>query len=83
MANTLKKYYGIDVPVTVSGNYRLGDIRHNFAVYLQARRLLGFEPKWTFDAGIAKFVEWVNGQKIQEDNYDKSIEEMKRKNLYK
>lgn len=83
VANTLKKYYGIDVPVTVSGNYRLGDIRHNFADISQARRLLGFEPKWTFDAGIAKFVEWVNGQEIQEDNYDKSIEEMKRKNLYK
>ena len=83
VANTLKKYYGIDVPVTVSGNYRLGDIRHNFADISQARRLLGFEPKWTFDAGIAKFVEWVNGQEIQKDNYETSIEEMKKKGLYK
>lgn len=83
VANTLKKYYGIDVPVTVSGNYRLGDIRHNYADISLARKILGFEPKWSFDAGIAKFVEWVNGQQVQEDRYEDSIEEMKRKGLYK
>lgn len=83
VANTLKKYYGIDVPITVSGNYRLGDIRHNFADISLSRRLLGFEPKWTFDAGISKFVEWVNQQEVQKDNYETSIEEMKRKGLYK
>lgn len=83
VANTLKKYYGIDVPVTVSGNYRLGDIRHNFADISQAHCLLGFEPKWSFEAGIAKFVEWVNGQEIPKDNYESSIEEMKEKGLYK
>lgn len=83
VANTLKKYYGVEVPVTVSGNYRLGDIRHNYADISLARRILGFEPRWSFDAGIAKFVEWVNGQDVQEDKYEASIEEMKRKGLYK
>lgn len=83
VANTLKKYYGVEVPVTVSGNYRLGDIRHNYADISLARRILGFEPRWSFDAGIAKFVEWVNGQDVQEDKYETSIEEMKRKGLYK
>ena len=83
VANTLKKYYDVDVPVTVSGNYRLGDIRHNYADISLARRILGFEPKWSFDAGIAKFVEWVEGQEVQEDKYEVSIEEMKRKGLYK
>lgn len=83
VANTLKKHYGIDVPVTVSGNYRLGDIRHNFADISKARRLLGFEPKWTFDAGIEQFCRWVDGQPVQKDNYEASIEEMKQKGLYK
>ncbi len=31
VANTLKKYYNIEIPIEISGNYRLGDIRHNFA----------------------------------------------------
>lgn len=83
VANTLKRYYGIDVPVTVSGNYRLGDIRHNFADITKARTLLGFEPKWSFDSGIEQFCKWVDGQPIQTDNYERSIEEMKQKGLYK
>lgn len=83
VANTLKKHYGIDVPVTVSGNYRLGDIRHNFADISKARKLLGYEPKWVFDEGIRKFTEWVNTQDVQEDKYESSIEEMKKKGLYK
>lgn len=83
VANTLKKYYGIDVPITVSGNYRLGDIRHNFADITKARKLLGFEPRWSFDKGIEQFCRWVDSQPIQQDNYEASIEEMKQKGLYK
>lgn len=83
VARTLIEKYGIEVPLKVSGNYRLGDIRHNYADITLARTLLGFEPKWTFDAGIAEFAKWVNGQEIQEDRYEQSIEEMKSKGLYK
>ncbi len=83
VANTLKKYYGADVPVTVSGNYRLGDIRHNFADISKARTLLGFEPAWSFDRGIEQFCRWVDTQPVQQDKYDSSIEEMKAKGLYK
>lgn len=83
VANTLIRKYGIEVPVYVSGNYRLGDIRHNFADITAARKILGFNPKWSFDAGIAMFVKWVNEQEIQEDKYEISIIEMKEKGLYK
>ena len=83
VANTLIEKYGINVPLTVSGNYRLGDIRHNFADITLARTLLGFEPKWNFSDGIAKFVEWVNQQEVREDKYEQSIEEMKKMGLYK
>ena len=83
VANTLCEKYGIEVPITVSGNYRLGDIRHNYADITLARNILGFKPKWSFSQGIEKFTNWVNQQEIQEDKYDASIEEMKRKGLYK
>ena len=83
VANTLCEKYGIEVPVTVSGNYRLGDIRHNYADITLARNILGFEPKWSFSQGIEQFTTWVNQQEIQEDKYEASIEEMKRKGLYK
>jgi len=83
VANTLCEKYGIQVPITVSGNYRLGDIRHNYADITSARQILGFEPKWNFSDGIEQFTNWVNQQEVQEDNYEASIEEMKKKGLYK
>lgn len=83
VAQTLSKHYGIEVPLKVSGNYRLGDIRHNYADISLAKRILGFKPNWTFDAGIKQFTEWVNRQELQIDNYETSLEEMKQKGLFK
>ncbi len=83
VANTLIDKYKISVDVSVSGNYRLGDIRHNYADISLAQELLGFEPKWSFEKGIEQFVNWVNEQEVQEDKYEASIEEMKQKGLYK
>lgn len=83
VANGLIKNYGVEVPVTVSGNYRLGDIRHNYADLSKINSLLGFEPKVSFEQGLKKFTEWVNTQEVQEDQYQKSIDEMKAKGLYK
>ena len=83
VANTLCEKYGVEVPITVSGNYRLGDIRHNYGDITLARQVLGFEPKWSFSEGIERFIKWVNQQEIQEDKYEASIEEMKKKGLYK
>ena len=83
VAKTLCEKYGIQVPINVSGNYRLGDIRHNFADISLARHVLGFEPKWSFSDGIEQFTKWVNMQEIKEDRYEASIAEMKEKGLYK
>lgn len=83
VANILCGKYGLNVPITVSGNYRLGDIRHNFADISAARQILGFVPKWKFSDGIEQFTNWVNMQDVQTDNYEASIEEMKNKGLYK
>lgn len=83
VANGLIKNYGVDVPVTVSGNYRLGDIRHNYADLTKIKSLLGFEPKVSFEQGLTQFTKWVNTQEVQEDQYQKSIDEMKAKGLYK
>lgn len=83
VAKTLIEKYGIDVPMTISGNYRLGDIRHNYADITLASTVLGFKPKWSFSDGIGEFAKWVNGQDVQEDKYEASITEMKEKGLYK
>ena len=83
VANSLIENYGLSVPVKITGNYRLGDIRHNFADLTKIKNKLGFNPKFSFIDGLKKFTDWVEIQEVQEDKYSKSIEEMKAKGLYK
>ena len=83
VALTLIENYGIDTPMIITGNYRLGDIRHNFADLTKIKTKLGFVPKIDFKDGIKRFTNWVNTQEIKEDNYEKSIAEMKEKGMYK
>lgn len=83
VATSLIKNYNADVPITISGNYRLGDIRHNYADLTKIKSKLGFEPKYSFEDGLKEFTKWVNTQEVEQDNYQKSIDEMKSKGLYK
>jgi dTDP-L-rhamnose 4-epimerase len=83
VANTLINAYKIEVPVVVTGQFRLGDIRHNFADMTKIKNRLGFSPKVFFEEGIKRFTDWVLLQEIQEDKLDESLEEMKKKGLLK
>lgn len=83
IANVLKEKYNSNVNIKISGNYRLGDIKDNQADLTKIHKILGYEPKVDFKTGISNFVDWVEKQEIEEDNYEKSIEEMKMKGLYK
>lgn len=83
VANSLIKAYEIDVPVTVTGRFRIGDIRNNYADLTKIKKRLGFEPKVYFNEGIKRFSAWVLEQEIQEDKLSLSLEEMKSKGLLK
>tara|TARA_B100000886_G_scaffold340503_1_gene310580 strand:+ start:5739 stop:6872 length:1134 start_codon:yes stop_codon:yes gene_type:complete len=83
VAGYLKKLYESDVDINVSGNYRLGDIRHNKADISKIKKLLGFNPKVSFEYGLKKFVGWVKKQEVNNDNFEQSINEMKGKGLMK
>lgn len=83
LAVNLVKAYESDTKLVISGNFRLGDIRHNYADMTKSRRLLGFAPQYQFHEGVSKFVQWVNSQGVLEDKYALSIDEMKYKGLLK
>lgn len=83
ITNLLKQAYKSNVECKISGNYRLGDIRHNYSDTTKIKDKLGFKPKYSFEEGIKNFVNWVNTQEVFEDKYEESIEEMKSKGLYK
>lgn len=83
IAEKLIEFYHADVKIEITGRYRVGDIRHNFADTNKIKSVLGFEHKVNFDAGLEKFAAWVKSQKIQKDDFEKSIAELKAKGLFK
>ena len=41
---------------------RAGDVKHSLADIALARRVLGYEPKFTFEAGLERTVAWYKGK---------------------
>ena len=83
VADSLKKLFNSKVDIKITGNFRLGDIRHNRADISKIKKILGFSPKVSFESGLKQYVDWVKKQKINSDYYDHSIKEMKDKGLIK
>jgi dTDP-L-rhamnose 4-epimerase len=84
LAKLLLKKYNSNSKCQVSGNYRIGDIRHNFADITLAKNKLGYSPKFSFDKGVENFANWVLEQNIKSSSdYEDSIKEMKDRNLFK
>jgi dTDP-L-rhamnose 4-epimerase len=51
-----------DLEPEITGQYRVGDIRHCFADITRARRVLGFEPQVTLEDGLAELAAWLARQ---------------------
>ena len=81
--NLNNEEYKINIPINITGNFRIGDIRHNYADISKIKSQLNFEPKYSFKQGIKIFTNWVNKQKVNNDNFTISINEMKNKGIFK
>jgi dTDP-L-rhamnose 4-epimerase len=55
----------------ITGQYRVGDIRHCFADISKARRVLGFSPRVNFEEGVRDLGVWLEGQ-IAADRVDEA-----------
>ena len=64
----------------ITGKYRMGDIRHCFADITQARDLLGYQPRVSFEDGLAELTEWLEGQ-IALDRVDEAGAELAARGL--
>jgi dTDP-L-rhamnose 4-epimerase len=83
VVDELSQAYSKKADYFISGNYRVGDIRHNFADISKIKNDLNFTPKIGLKEGINKLASWVMTQELNEIGYQKSLDEMKTKNLYK
>lgn len=55
--HALTKALGKDIAPQY-GPDRAGDIKHSNADISKAKNLLGYDPKWSFEAGIKEAIEW-------------------------
>ncbi len=71
---------GKQIEPELTGEYRLGDIRHCYADISQARVTLGYEPEVELEAGMAEIAAWLEGR-VAEDRVDAAADELARRGL--
>lgn len=84
VATILKQLYNSNSALTVTGNYRLGDIRHNAADITIAKDILNYTPITNIETGLKNFAQWVGTQQVSNNGeYERSLSELKEKGLLK
>lgn len=83
VAHNLIYNYQKNVEVKITGQFRIGDIRHNFADISKIKNELNFEPKISFENGMKRFTDWVITQKVEANNFQRSLNEMEVKGFLK
>jgi dTDP-L-rhamnose 4-epimerase len=83
VAHTLRQLLGGSSQISVSRQYRSGDIRHNVADLSRISRVLGYQPTVSFAEGLGRFADWVRGEKMSQDLYEDSLAELQAKGLLK
>lgn len=81
LASELLKQSRMNVPVTVTGEFRVGDIRHCYADISKLKSLLGLEPTVSLSAGLERFCRWANSQPAYEDRSSVAQRELKNRGL--
>ena len=65
----------------VTGEYRVGDIRHNRADVSELVRATGLRPTIGLEAGMERFCAWVASQPLSEDMLDNANSELKARKM--
>jgi dTDP-L-rhamnose 4-epimerase len=80
LGELLARTLGKEIAPEVTGEFRVGDIRHCFADVTLAKETLGFEPEVKLEDGIAELAEWLAGQTAV-DRVDEAAAELARRGL--
>lgn len=77
---------GVEARSFVSGQFRLGDIRHALADLTRLEAALGNREFVPLQEGVSRFVEWVRTQGASadaNDRFDRSLGEMQKAGLFR
>jgi len=81
LAQILKVCWHSTSQITISGDFRVGDIRHNWADTSQLQKAW---PTWTatsLNKGLVKYIRWAKMQPVFADHSNKAMNELKTRNL--
>jgi dTDP-L-rhamnose 4-epimerase len=81
VAEGVRTFFKSTVPVQITGQFRLGDIRHNVADTTRIRALTGYSPKWDFTAGLAEFLQWAQASEAADCGFERSLSELERRGM--
>ena len=82
LARTLVRIGGWDVPVHVTGGYRVGDVRHAVADTREAKRVLGFAAATSLDEGLRRWLAQTEGRD-HHDATDTAKDQLIARGLYR
>jgi dTDP-L-rhamnose 4-epimerase len=81
VAEEIADFFGSSSEVSITGAFRQGDIRHNFADISKIREAINFTPRFPFDEGLKRFLVWAATQDRQPAGYESSLREMRDRGL--
>jgi dTDP-L-rhamnose 4-epimerase len=81
IVSMLAEAYGVEARTEVTGHFRAGDIRHNFADTRKAEKDLGFRADIGLEVGIRAFCEWVKAREMPPSRYEESAQELRKRDL--
>lgn len=70
------KAFGTEPKLKVTGQFRVGDIRHNVADLTHIGADLGYKSKVSLEDGLRRFASWVLSQPLPEDRLAQANQEL-------
>jgi len=80
VAERLAKVLGKKLEPEITGNYRVGDIRHCYPDMSLTQRVLGYKPAMSLEAGVRDLAEWLEQQTAQ-DRFNEMQQELASRGL--
>jgi dTDP-L-rhamnose 4-epimerase len=81
LVETYYKILAKDTNYFISGDFRVGDIRNNFADLSLAKQHIQYSPKVSLFDGLSLFVDWATTQPEYQDKSEVALSELKAKGL--
>jgi len=83
VANEIVKFFNSDSNIITTGEFRTGDIRHNYADLTKISKELDYSVSWSFRDGLKSFLDWTSNQPYEPIGFNQSLDDLSEKGMLK